>query len=391
MAIHWQWHVEYDGEFLAELPTRLKILLLSYVSTYSDGDLTDVGMQGFRYLFTGKLEHESTGSTDPDPDRLDLGNAIGHWITLKQLRTGLTPVENTETSTSKEEGTTLPTSWEDVAEPVNIQSTSLTSAPSTVLRFHDLRYLSLAHPNPSSASWPSLLSLLSNISTLTHLSLAHWPVPTLTPNSINARIKHPNHQSLSFSYGGTDTYSAYENNWAEASGVLKKLSWTTYCLKWLDLEGCGAWYGALSWAGENDDNDDAAGNGANQRVAPGPDWNGTWRGVEWVGLGPGWIPRALESSEDRESGDSDGGEEGQPTTYRPSSPSTTEQDWDVEVERENYRRSKELEAYNEVLRRAKEVENWVQGIRRDKAGKWINFSIEERPGESAKDTVTFGV
>lgn len=403
MAIRWQWHVEYDGEFLSELPTRLKVLLLSYISTYSNGDLTDTGMQGFRYLFVGEPEHESTGSRDPDSDRLDLGNAIGHWISLKQLRTGLTPVENTEASTGTGEDTTLPTSW-DEAESSNLP---LTTAPSPILRFHDLKYLSLAHPNPSSANWASLLNLLPNISTLTHLSLAHWPVPTLTPNSINARIKHPDHKSLSFSYGGTDTYSASENNWAEASGVLKRLSWATYCLKWLDLEGCGAWYSALSWAGENDDNDNAVEDGSNQRVAPGPDWNGTWRGIEWVGLGPGWIPRALECSRDGKSGDS-GGDERQPATSRPSFSSLASSihappdihnlaltdepyDWDVEVERENYRSSKELEAYNEVLGRAKKVKNWVQGLRREKRGKWIKFSIDERPGESARDLVTFGV
>lgn len=413
MAIRWQWHVEYDGEFLSELPTRLKVLLLSYVSTYADGDLTDAGMQGLRYLFVGTQEHENTDSRDPDSDRLDLGNAIGHWISLKQLRIGLTPVESADASTGRDEDAALPTSWEDAAESSGLH---LTTAPSPILRFHNLKYLSLAHPNPSSASWSSLLSLLSNISTLTHLSLAHWPVPTLTPNSINARINHPDHKSLSFSYGGTDTYSAFEGNWAEASGVLKRLSWVTYCLKWLDLEGCGAWYGALSWAGENDDDDDNADNDnadgvrPNQRVAPGPDWNGTWRGVEWVGLGPGWIPRAVEYSRNSESGDSVDEYERQPTTPRPPFSSLAYSihappdlrnlaiasdeptyDWDVEVEREKYRISKELEAYNDVLGRAKEVENWVQGLRREKGGKWIKFSVDERSGESARDKVTFDV
>ncbi|KAK2756709.1 hypothetical protein FQN54_005155 [Arachnomyces sp. PD_36] len=409
MAVHWEWHVEYDGEFLSELPTRLKTLLLSYISTYSDGDLSDVGMQGFRHLFVINAEHEPDSRRDRDSNRLDLGNAIGHWINLKQLRAGLTPVEQIETSKGKEEDTTLPASWEDAAEGSELPSATLIKTPSALLPFHDLRYLSLAHPNPTSASWISLLNLLSHISTLTHLSLAHWPVPTLTPNSINARIKHPDHSSLSFSYGGTDTYSVHENNWAEASGVLKRLSRATYCLKWLDLEGCGTWYGALTWAGENDS--DGLDDEASQRTSIGPDWNGTWRGIEWVGLGPGWVPRALETSGNSQTGDYSEDERRRgsrgplsgslassihaPPDIRnlaiSSDEESAEQNWDVEVEREKYRRSKELEAYNEVLRKAHEVESWVQGLRRSKGGKWIKFSIDQRPGESGRDTVDFSI
>ena len=393
MALDWQWHILYDGEFLSELPTRLKVLLLSYISVYAEGNIANVGMQGLRLLFLGNPEEQEAGSIDADANRLDLGNAIGHWISLKQLRNELVPAERPKSAKGKEQDTTLPTSWEDAAEFSSLSSTALTSNPTPILRFRDLRYLSLAQPNPTSASWTSLLNLLPHVSTLTHLSLAHWPVPTLTPNSINARVRHPDHKSLSFSYGGTDTYSAYENNWAEASGVLKRLSWATYCLKWLDLEGCGDWLGALSWAGENDDNGNDL-EGSNQRAVGGPEWNGTWRGIEWVGLGPGWIPQALEESKTGHLGDrlGDGSTSrslGAPLEASIHAPldlrgensvpddTTTEQVWDVEVERENYRRAKELDGYNEVLRRAKEVERWVQGIRREKGGKWIRFSISE--------------
>jgi hypothetical protein len=386
MASNWNWHLDYDGEFLSELPTRMKMLLLSYIMVYAkDQQAPRNRGQGLRPLFSTQHEGEEWLNEDREVTRLDMSGALGHWIGFRQLNGELMVSSSKEAQSSviKAEGN-VPSSWdaeseeESGAPPIP----SLLKSPVQTLRFENLRFLSLAHPNPGSASWVSLLNLLSHMSTLTHLSLAHWPVPTLTPNAINSRIRHPALRSLTFSYGGTDAYSAYENNWAEASSVLRKLSRVTYCLKWLDLEGCGAWFGALSW--------DGIGPEGEIYTSPGPEWNTSWRNIEWVGLGPGWLPEGEDSGEYGNSPSrSLQASIHSPLSLSPNRTTTSSISpdpalaWDVEEEREKYLRAKEMEAYRDVLGRAKRVQDHVRAIRREEKGKWIRFSfggdgVEER-------------
>lgn len=291
----------------------------------------------------------------------------------------------------------IPASWDDAEttidtadEPTPLSSPvpPLFQSPSHVLRFPNLKYLSLAHPNRAAANWGSLVNLLSHLSTITHLSLAHWPTPTLMPNSINARVQHPTIKSLSFAAGGTDIYSADENNWVEAVNILRRLSRATYCLKWLDLEGCGEWFGALSWDGYTLQDD--------KPFRTLSTWNGSWRDIEWIGLGPGWIP-----SNDT---DIDGSFESHtplvasrhsPTSQRRAayagnpdgddlSSVLTEQDLrEAEIARRRQRRINEWKAYEDTLRRARQVEKHIHRARREAGGKWIHFSyggegVEER-------------
>jgi hypothetical protein len=239
----------------------------------------------------------------------------------------------------------------------------------------------------------SLLNLLSHLSTLTHLSLAHWPIPTLTPHALSAKMRHPKHKSLSFSYGGTDTYSAYENNWDEASGMLRRLSRATYCLKWLDLEGCSDWFPALSWDSVNSDGTYAT---------SGPEWNGSWRDLAWLGLGAGWFPDL--SKEDvhllYQSDALARNREVMGTFIAPPQPTALEtffrsrlrqlggsarlstdegqepRNWDDdEATREKYIRRKERDAYRGILEIAVNVKRRIQAIRRDAGGKWLEISL----------------
>ncbi|KAL1884465.1 Lyso-phosphatidylcholine acyltransferase [Paecilomyces lecythidis] len=369
MASNWNWHLDYDGEFLSELPTRMRILLLSYITVYAHNDQAPRNRgQGLRPLFS-KQEGDGWPDQDHEVTRLDLSAALGNWISLKQLNAELvvSSSRGVPSSVIKVEEN-VPSSWDaELEEESDTAPTpSLLQSPVQTLRFENLRHLSLAHPNKTSASWISLLHLLSHLSTLTHLSLAHWPVPTLTPNAINSRVRHPTHRSLTFSYGGTDAYSAFENNWAEASSVLRKLSRATYCLKWLDLEGCGDWFGALSWDGIGPDGE--------VYNSPGPEWNASWRNVEWVGLGPGWLP-----------GGQDSGEYGASPSkslyasiHSPLSssiPPDPALNWNVEEEREKYRRAKEMGAYRDILDRAKRVQEHIRRVRREEKGKWVHVSF----------------
>lgn len=405
MAQHWAWHVAYDGQFLAMLPSHVKVLLLSYIGVYGRDQPLRGLVRGLKPLIAvDESDEDFQGSELDSITRLDLGGALGRWMGFKEL--------NNELFLSQKPGTvdiprkskeTVPSSWEEEYDEEDAKASSIPKSLEHGCRFENLRFLSLAHPHPAVANWKSLLKLLSRLSILTHLSLAHWPVPTLTPNAINARIRHPTHRSLTFSYGGTDTYSAMENNWAEAAGILRKLSHDTYCLKWLDLEGCGDWIPALSWTGHGPDG---------EVYRTGPEWNGSWRDIEWIRLGPGWLPH-IDDAEVLGLHTRDAGKPAATTAARPQQqqpsplrslaasihapPSpplslsrirgieTDDDDngsdtsWDVEVERVKYRRAKELERYRQTMRAARTVQQHVLQLRREGRGKWVHFSfgIEE--------------
>ncbi|EEH35820.1 hypothetical protein PAAG_00143 [Paracoccidioides lutzii Pb01] len=370
MALNWDSHLLYDGVFLSELPTLMKQLLLSYIATYTYHASMEIGMKGLKPLFLDGSE-DDVKETHSDVIRLDLGSAIGRWITLKQLTREVKATDGPESlSHSKKQENTPPFSWEEEAEAQHSSSIISTTLPQPLQqRFHNLKFLSLANPIPQEANWPSLLNLLNHLSTITHLSLAFWPTPTLTPNSLTASMKSPKLSSLTFAYGGTDMYSAFENNWIEAAAVLRKLSKVTYCLKWLDLEGCSDWLPALSWNGI-----DAHGN---FHVTAGPEWNGAWRGVEWLALGPGWFPdvsdvedlyfiyekdKALLRGVEPESGD--------PPT--PGSSRVRDRKFCIK-ERDEYRR---------LIGSALEVKKQVQAIRTKGGGKWLEVTLgPESEGE----------
>lgn len=376
MAIHWAWHVEYDGQFLGLLPTHIKLLLLSYVGYYSREQPLAGLMRGLKPLFDNSAAFDNEGQDrmadgDSAVTHLDLSGAVGRWISLKQLSMELFLPK--KAPSQKDTAESVPLSWEDEYEdgadagPSNAIPKSLQH-----LRFENLQYLSLAHPHPSSVNWNSLISLLSRLSTITHLSLAHWPVPTVTPNAINASVRHPAHRSLTFAYGGTDSYSAMENNWAESAGILRKLSRVTYCLKWLDLEGCGDWIPALNWEGAGPQG---------ETYSAGPEWNGSWRDIEWIRLGPGWLPHVDDTGNVTDSVVDLASETNAPnprslasSAHAPTAVASTES-WDVDEERQKYRMTKELERFRKQMRAAKEVQRRVLRTRKDGRGKWVHFSF----------------
>ena len=277
---NWEWHKEYDQFYLATLPRRYKEALLSYVSAY-----TDRGMdcQGLQVLFLDETELDGATGAE-NITHLDLGTAIGRALNLKELKDALTkkPTTSNPTSTGKQE---IPASWdedrtiasvaptatggEDVPESWD-EDTTL-ALPLFVARFPALTHLSLSHP--AVASWKGLLALAPHLATLTHLSLAYWPVPCVTPNSKTAYRESP---AGNIDYGASNFYSSSDGDLSEAAGVLKRLSRSTYCLLWLDFTGCSDWIHAL---GRQD----------------GPEWHGAWRGLETVKVGQGWIPRCLET------------------------------------------------------------------------------------------------
>lgn len=322
LATNWEWLVEYEQYCLATLPIPLKEALLSYISVYGPDDCLD--LRSFKLLFLD--ENELTGGTGGDElEQLDLIGLLNERFTLADLTKYMTrprptnlPEALDSLDISKNKGKKKVTaevveSWED---EVDIFTPTISKSLSSS-RFPYITRLSLANPG-TWASWAQLLSLSTNLKTLTHLSLAYWPNPSLTPNATTASMvsKHSRPVSL----GGTSFYSAMDNDWHEAANILRRLSSNTYCLKWLDLEGC-AWHQALTWGvppmsqwlknstpdenptpstsypflGPNLDNPQGqdSDDWVEHHVAPGPDWNGSWRQVEYINVSQGWVPHDI--------------------------------------------------------------------------------------------------
>ncbi|KAJ5388054.1 hypothetical protein N7509_010595 [Penicillium cosmopolitanum] len=401
MARNWCWHLDYDGYFLAQLPSHIKQLLLSYLAMHSHGPELRDRMKGLKPLFLADVDnpeigHRTTATAgDATIIRLDLSRALGRWITLKELSHELLlSTKPTAVDSKPDVQEAVPASWEqeeqdlDLEEPTDDLSTHM--PPTTIIpkaigqgmRFKKLHYLSLAHPSSGAANWNTLLHLMSHLPTITHLSLAYWPVPTRTPNATNATLVHPTNRSLRFSYSGTDMYASMENNWAESAAILRQLSRSIYCLKWLDLEGCSDWLAAITWTGTDPDG---------QPYRPGsngPEWTGSWRDVEWINLGPGFeypkdgqwmneISRSdtqllarFENSESRR-------ELSLASSIHASeqSPASPAEMWNLEHERILARFKKRRKAWEDAVSLGKKVLREIQDLRVKAKGKWIEGPI----------------
>ena len=125
-------------------------------------------------------------------------------------------------------------------------------------------------------------------------------------------------------------YTSYDGDWSEAANLLKMLSRHLYCLQWLDLTGCGDWFVALS-------------------VANGAEWNGAWRGIEYVRLGVGWSPDWTDGP-------------------------VQDPDKESEHVRKRYYYGKAVEKYMEILGIARGVANLIRFTRSGR-GKWIEFDL----------------
>lgn len=317
MAKDWEFIANYEQLNLATLPIRWKAALLSYLGTYAvEGSVT---VSSLKTLFL--TEDELTDATGgEDLLRLDLEGIISVSFTLddlvrflhrdaprnKILEKGLDPANEHKTSQQPEDD--VADSWEDQASayiPAVIPGLKMK-------RFPNLTRLSLANAG-AFASWKHLLLMSSDLTGLTHLSLAYWPIPTTTPNSKTAFITH-NHASIPVS--GTHFYNRLDDDWAEAASNLKRLSKNMYSLRWLDLEGCAEWLPALAWSDDNSsglrnrwidrtfgsrhlhdalNTSDDSFHGNPDSGTSGPAWNSAWSQLAYVNISQGIIPRDVAS------------------------------------------------------------------------------------------------
>ncbi|KAL2421644.1 hypothetical protein ABEF95_008075 [Exophiala dermatitidis] len=345
IATNWAWHAEHDYDYLGLLPTTLKETLLSYLAVYND-----VPIDPLQPLFLDEIEQDDRDEVH----RLDLSNGIGTWTTFRQLEKDLFQKTAAPTPTkSRVESPNalslpIPDSWDATDDNEEVASMGLSPGPRITPNFKNLNHLSLAisPTNAKAASWTSLLLLATELRTLTSLSLANWPQPTFTPNAASTRTVVRTPGAPPVVYSGSDMYTSYDNNWREAAGILRTLSRSLYCLKWLDLTGCGDWFGALQWRGSSIESSSL-----------GPEWNAGWRGLETLILQVGWkpVPPTMDDL---------------PT--EPDQPS-----WNVENERKLYRYSKERERFAEIRSTAQSVARYLRSVRKDAGGKWIHVDCGE--------------
>lgn len=217
-ALNWADIVEDCFDSLDVIPAHIRVALLSYLTSL--GPPEGIDMNGIHALF-------------PDPTdaaSLDFSGLVGWGFSLKELRKWLhTASEVSKEAASKRinSDASILESW-DQESPSDSDRSNGFSIPATLSSgLQHLTRLSLAFP-PSSVSWVDLLSLSKDLHTITHLSLAGWPLPTRTPNM-------------------TSPYAALDRDFQESALVLRMLSENTYCLRWLDLQGNNDWLSALTW------------------------------------------------------------------------------------------------------------------------------------------------
>lgn len=230
---------------------------------------------------------------------MDVSGAIGRSISLQQLAGLIIPEEDERESEE----------WDNEA------TSTIYKNPSTFLPF--LTHLSLSYP-PLSISWSKFLNFAKSVPTITHLAIADWPVPTMTPNSKTTTITSS--FGLSVDAGGSNYYShSLDGDWSEAAGILRRLSWALYNLEWLNVDGID-WAPALCWK-EN-----------------GINWKDHWGKIRILSLKRSFKVKESESKEEEPS---------------VSSPSTR----DIELYKSSIVQAVEVETYIRRLRGWIEVEH----------------------------------
>ncbi|CAK4032423.1 Hypothetical predicted protein [Lecanosticta acicola] len=269
-AEEWALFDDEDLPALSELPLRIRLRLLSYLGFYGP----PIGVSALEAL---------THGIEP-VDQLDLAGLIGHGgLTLHRLVKLLKQQASKVVETAEVEEVAESWDQDDSFEA------ALTRQPSTS-RFSQLTHLCLSHP-PAGPAWQDLLSLSKQLPSITHLSLAYWPRPTLTPNLATTTVS--SQHSPDVSAGGSHYYSAIDNDLSEPASILRQLSGSSLRLQWLDLEGCTEWVQALSYEHTED-------NRLLQDAIDAPSWSTTppvttifahnWKNLQYLNFAQGWLP-----------------------------------------------------------------------------------------------------
>lgn len=256
----WGFHRVYNQYHLYFIPNHLKPALIRWITmAASDG----LSVSDLRLILLphpdiyAEEELEADASSNAQIGYLDLSGSLGRSIKLKELCDVLYPPKQAAIQDVPHD------SWDAIED--------LPSLPRGLLP--NLTHLSLAlDPHfAKDVSWKHLLNMSSNMSSVTHLSLAYWPDPCLTPRALYSSVTTPEGRTIP--YGGTSYYShSLDHDWSEALLVLRILSKNLYALEYLDLTGCLSWAKALTMHSEHDF----------------VDWTGFWGKITVIQLKNGW-------------------------------------------------------------------------------------------------------
>lgn len=263
MTLDWEFQRSYNMHYVHSLPDHLRMALISYLATmYRSGlSLSDLKIVLLPQILEDGGEepgsHEDPSFLNEGITRLDLSTSVGRSLKLRELSQLLFPFNNTSSDLP-------PESW-DIDEAPYVHRPLLPN----------LTHVSLAaDPEDNTlCSWRQLLSIATHLPTLTHLSLAFWPVPCMAPSLTFAKVVASNGQT--FQAGGTNPYShTLDNEWSEQILILRKLSQSLYGLEYLDITGCNTWFKALTASADNDH----------------IDWVGDWGKMKLLIMGTGYAP-----------------------------------------------------------------------------------------------------
>lgn len=266
IAESWGLLDEEDYPALVDIPLQLRLKLLSYIDFYG----STINMTALKALIQGNERIQC----------LDLAGLVGYNnLTLRKLGKLL---EQAGGQLSHDHSTGVADAW-DVEEPVETGLQSLTLSN----QFSDLTHLCLSHPSPTT-SWRDLLSFSKHIPQITHLSLAYWTRPTLTPNLTTTTVS--SQHSPDITAGGSHYYSGLDQDMDEPASLIRQLSANLLCLKWLDLEGCEEWFPALGRLAVSSEQSEANEGWSDNSENPQSIFAGNWKNLSYIRCAQGWLP-----------------------------------------------------------------------------------------------------
>lgn len=263
IVLDWGFQRSFNMYYLCSLPDHLRMALISLLATVSEPGLS---LSDLKIILLPQTPEGDSIHYGPQQDpstvnegisHLDLSTSVGRSLKLRDLSQLLFSFEPSKIDLP-------PESWDAEEAP---------SVPRPLLP--NLTHLSLAADPEDSGlcSWRQLLAMATHLPTLSHLSLAFWPVPTMNPNLTFAKVVGSN--GLAFQAGGTNPYShTLDNEWSEQILILRKLSQSLYGLEYLDLTGCNLWFKALTASADGDQ----------------VDWIGDWGKMTHLILTTGYAP-----------------------------------------------------------------------------------------------------